>query len=726
MAMHFSKPALITTLVITLLLGSAAYFFSPFSGNQHRDSLMANIGKKLIGKPRLQPTSTDWQPHVLRFAGDGTAGKRDGAALQARFADPFGMVQDQEGNLYVTDAADNNVIRRIAPDGQVSVYAGGKEGFADGERMQAAFNTPSGIAIDKQGNLYVADTGNHAIRKISSQGLVTTLAGNGQAGDRDGDGTSAQLNAPLAVAVDADGNVYVADTYNDKIRRISTDGKVSTIAGGKQNGLLDGAASDALFDTPSGIAINSHKDLIIADTRNNAIRKLTQTGIVSTLEQSASNDKNALMRRPVGLAITHDDHVYIGESGEGRILHLTPDGILRGVTGIDVDFVAGDEKVLRLSSPSGLLVTTAGDVMVADSGTTSIYHLTSAQPATPEQSRFPATSLDLQTMFGGQTFPWPLKPFHTAHEVVGTMGEVRGRTDGEARDHFHSGLDIQGNLGATVYAVADEKVRHPVTAWGYGTLNEGINIDHFSYIHMKAGRDRDNLLIDARRFQILNDMQGKPAAVRIPRGTKFKTGDTLGSINRMYHVHLNYSLGSGEINPLALPFPGFKDETEPMIESIQITNDQGQPLKRKQDNRLLIPRQSPPLNLLVDAYDQSDDNLSRRRLGLYKIGYQFLHANGKAVAGYEQALMTIEFNQLPPDRSSVKVAYAEGSGITVHGNAKTRFLYQASNVVRDGYARNAHLPVDKLAAGDYILRIFAADYAGNVARSGRDLAIRIE
>jgi hypothetical protein len=88
--------------------------------------------------------------------------------------------------------------------------------------------------------------------------------------------------------------------------------------------------------------------------------------------------------------------------------------------------------------------------------------------------------------------------------------------------------------------------------------------------------------------------------------------------------------------------------------------------------------------------------------------------------------MTIEFNQLPPDRSAVKVAYADGSGITVHGNAKTRFLYQASNVVRDGYARNAHLPVDKLAAGDYILRIFAADYAGNVARSGRDLAIRIE
>lgn len=723
--MHFSKPALVATLVITLLLGSGAYFFSPFSGDQYSDGLMANIGKKL-GKKSLQPTPLNWHPHVLRFAGDGTAGMRDGAALQARFADPFGVVQDKTGNLYVTDAADNNVIRRIAPDGQVSVYAGGKEGFTDGERTQATFNTPSGIAIDKQGNLYVADTGNHAIRKISAQGQVTTLAGNGQAGDRDGDSTSAQLNAPLAVAVDADGNVYVADTYNDKIRRISSDGKVSTIAGGKRNGFMDGAAGDALFDTPSGIALNSHNDLIIADTRNNAIRKLTATGTVSTLQQSADNDKDALMRRPVGLAVTHDDHVYIGENGEGRILHLTPEGELKGLTGIDVDFVAGDEKILRLSSPTGLLVTATGDVMVADSATTALYRLTSEQPATPEQTRFPVANLNLQTMFAGKTFPWPIKPFQSAHEVVGTMGEVRGKKDGDARDHFHSGLDIQGNLGATVYAVADEKVRHPVNAWGYGTLNEGINIDHFSYIHMKAGRDRDDALLDTRRFQILYDMQGKPSAVRIPRGTKFKTGDALGSINRMYHVHLNYSLGSGEINPLALPFPGFKDATEPVIESIQITDDQGKPLKRKQDNRLIIPRRSPPLNLLVDAYDQSDDNLSRRRLGLYKIGYQLLHADGKAVAGYENAVMTIEFNQLPPDRSSVKIAYAEGSGITVHGNARTSFLYQASNLVRDGYARNAHLPLDKLAAGDYILRIFATDYAGNVARSGRDLAIRVE
>lgn len=387
--MHFSKPTLITTLTITLLVGSVAYFFLPLSGNKESDSLMANIGRKLGAKSRLEPTSSDWHPHVLRFAGDGTAGKRDGKALQARFADPFGMVQDKEGNLYVTDAADNNVIRRIATDGQVSIYAGSKEGFADGDRMQAAFNTPSGIAIDKQGNLYVADTGNHAIRKISRQGRVTTLAGNGQPGYRDGDSSSAQLNAPLGVAVDANGNVYVADTYNDKIRRISPDGKVSTIAGGKRNGFLDGAAGDALFDTPSGIAINSHKDLIIADTRNNAIRKLTQTGVVSTLQQSASNDKDALMRRPVGLAVSHDDHVYIGENGEGRILHLTPEGILRGITGIDVDFVAGDEKILRLSSPTGLLVTATGDVMVADSATTALYRLTSGQPATPEQTRFP-------------------------------------------------------------------------------------------------------------------------------------------------------------------------------------------------------------------------------------------------------------------------------------------------------------------------------------------------
>jgi hypothetical protein len=132
-----------------------------------------------------------------------------------------------------------------------------------------------------------------------------------------------------------------------------------------------------------------------------------------------------------------------------------------------------------------------------------------------------------------------------------------------------------------------------------------------------------------------------------------------------------------------------------------------------------------PLAIIVDAFDQSDGNAARRRLGLYKVGYQVLGADGAPLPGFEQPLVNIEFNRLPPDEESVKVAYADGSGITVYGSKATRFLYQVTNTVRDGVARQGSWNPAGLAPGDYTIRIFAADYAGNVALAGRDLAITV-
>jgi sugar lactone lactonase YvrE len=193
---------------------------------------------------------------------------------RTRFADPFGVVLDQQGNLYVADGGDNNSIRKIDLAGVSTTLAGGEEGYAEGAGKAAAFNTPSGLAIDAAGNLYVADTGNNAIRKVTPAGVVSTLAGDGLAGNKDGNGAGAQFNGPIGVAVDADGVVYVADTYNDRIRRIAVHGDVTTIAGGKRAGMADGAAAQALFDTPTGLAISAAGELYIADTGNSAIRKL--------------------------------------------------------------------------------------------------------------------------------------------------------------------------------------------------------------------------------------------------------------------------------------------------------------------------------------------------------------------------------------------------------------------------------------------------------------------
>src|SRR5882724_2349527 len=228
------------------------------------------------------PTVVGWQAVVTTLTGDGAPGSTDGQIAKAQFADPFGVAVDSLGNLYVADAGDSNRIRKIAIDGQVATFAGNSEGFRDGQGTSAAFNTPSAIAIDSKNNLYVADTGNNAIRKISSTGLVETLAGDGKPGNRDGPARSAQFNGPIGVAVDKDGNVYVADTYNDRIRQITIDGQVKTLAGGSAPGYQDGPASSALFDTPCGIAVTATGDLMIADTGNSFIRKLTKDGRVST------------------------------------------------------------------------------------------------------------------------------------------------------------------------------------------------------------------------------------------------------------------------------------------------------------------------------------------------------------------------------------------------------------------------------------------------------------
>jgi sugar lactone lactonase YvrE len=174
----------------------------------------------------------EWRAHVDPLAGDGHLGWRDGPAAQARFADPYGLALDPHGTLYVSDGGDNDRIRALRRDGTVATLAGGVEGFRDGQGAAARFDTPSGLALDATGNLYVADTGNHAIRKVTPDGVVTTLAGTGQPGWRDGPGVQAQFDGPMGVAVDASGRVIVADAYNDRVRAIAPDGQVTTLAGG--------------------------------------------------------------------------------------------------------------------------------------------------------------------------------------------------------------------------------------------------------------------------------------------------------------------------------------------------------------------------------------------------------------------------------------------------------------------------------------------------------------
>ena len=670
---------LLLLVLLLLILGSAAGY----------------IIFRLTRKPL--PTPRAWRAHVTTVAGDGSP---------ATLADPFGIAVGEDGTVYVTDAGNSNRIQKIAPEGTVTTLAGGSEGFADGVGPLASFNTPSALAIDQDGNLYVADTSNNRIRKITPEGVVTTVAGDGTAGYADGPAARAQFNGPIGVAVDANGHLYIADTYNDRIRRISTDGQVTTVAGAGQPGYADGQGAMALFDTPCGVAVTSDGSVIVADTGNRQLRKITADGNVSTLQA------NTDLSRPTGLAATHDGFLYVTDLDHARVIQVAPDGSAHVIAS-------------QFTQPSSVALNKkTNELYVTDSANYLVRKLSQQTDATAPPPQTPEDLPKLtNTTLGQQNLLWPVDPQQSPHEVVATLGEVRGSFDStDSRHHLHSGLDVFGPYNEIVRVVRDEKVTGPLPNWGLDSLNEGIRVGVVSYIHMHVGRDKDGKMFDDARFVPLIGAEQKLTRVRVKRGTRFKTGDALGTVNRMYHVHMNIGPPGAEINPLSLSPVGFVDNKAPKIESIQLFDQTGTQLKEKQSDRLII---TGNIRIVVDAYDRTNLNPERRRLGLYKLGYQLLNPDGSPAQGFSEPRITILFNRLPPDDEATKVAYAEESGITVYGSAKTRFLYEVTNSVRDGRAERGSWDTSQLPKGDYTLRIIAADFSGNEAHESREVKITI-
>eukprot|EP00976_Prorocentrum_cordatum_P106651 1194495-Prorocentrum_minimum.AAC.4 len=266
-------------------------------------------------------------PQVLvsTLAGTSEVGHRDGETTAAQFRFPRGVAVDRDTGVIVADFG-NNCIRRISPQGVVSTLAGtGEWGHRDGAGTAAQFRNPSGVAVDWEGNVYVADSDNHRIRKISPQGLVSTLAGIGTAGHRDGAGTAAQFRNPSGVAVDWEGNVYVADFNNHRIRRISPQGLVSTLAGTGIPGYRDGKGNAAQFHRPWGVAVDGDDNVIVADMSNHRIRKISPQGVVSTLAGTGErghrngDDSAAQFNSPAGVAVDGEGNVIVADHGNHRI-----------------------------------------------------------------------------------------------------------------------------------------------------------------------------------------------------------------------------------------------------------------------------------------------------------------------------------------------------------------------------------------------------------------------
>jgi sugar lactone lactonase YvrE len=260
---------------------------------------------------------------VSTLGGTGAQGFVDGIGTAASFSSPEGVAVDRSGNVFVADAS-NNAIRKITTAGVVSTLAGGESiGFVNGTGTAASFGHPTGVAVDSSGNVFVADNWNFAIRKITPAGVVSTLAGGESVGFENGTGTKASFKWPHGVAVDNSGNVFVADKGNHAIRKITPAGVVTTFAGTGAQGFVNGTGTAASFFNPTGISVDNGGNVFVADWGNNAIRKITTAGVVSTLAGGESigfvngTGTAASFSGTIGVAADSSGNVFVADWGDG-------------------------------------------------------------------------------------------------------------------------------------------------------------------------------------------------------------------------------------------------------------------------------------------------------------------------------------------------------------------------------------------------------------------------
>jgi serine/threonine protein kinase/sugar lactone lactonase YvrE len=316
---------------------------------------------------------------ITTLAGQaGVGGSADGAGLQTQFRLPNNVAVDSAGNVYVADTG-NNAIRKITPSGIVSTLAGvaGTHGSADGIGGNARFWAPFGIAVDGASNVYVADTGNNTIRKITPNGVVRTLAGlASHPGSKDGIGNNARFRNPWGVAVDAAGNVLVTDMSNDTIRKITPAGVVSTLAGqAGTGGNVNGVGAGAQFNNPFALAVDKAGNVYVSDSANDIIRKITPSGVVSTLAglpgyagSADGNGDEARFWNPQGLAVDDSGNVYVADTDNNTIRKITPMGVVTTLAGLAgaSGITDGAGKEARFNSPGGIAVNDKGNIYVAD------------------------------------------------------------------------------------------------------------------------------------------------------------------------------------------------------------------------------------------------------------------------------------------------------------------------------------------------------------------------
>ncbi|HEV2448657.1 MAG TPA: IPT/TIG domain-containing protein [Candidatus Sulfopaludibacter sp.] len=328
---------------------------------------------------------------ITTIAGNGAAGFQDAAGTSAQLNSPANVFVTSNGNVYIADDLNQRV--RLLSGGNVTTVAGsGTSGYAgDGSSATAAYLTdPLGVAVDSSGNLYIADTGNQVVRKVTSGGTISTYAGNngfgaGYSGDA-GPATNAQLNSPVGLAIDTSGNLYIADTKNNLIRKVTAgNGNINTVVGNSSTTL-------GYLNQPTGVAVDAAGNIYIANQGNNSIYKFTAaTGRVTRVAGNGSFGSTgdggpatfASLGDPKGVAIDAAGSLYIADTVNNRVRKVTTDGIITTIAGTGRSGYTGDggpAAGAQLSSPSGVFVDSGGNIYIADTANSVIRML---QPVLP-------------------------------------------------------------------------------------------------------------------------------------------------------------------------------------------------------------------------------------------------------------------------------------------------------------------------------------------------------
>lgn len=427
---------------------------------------------------------------VSTFAGQPEKpGSADGQGSAAQFFGPEGIAVDAAGNVYVADAQ-NATIRRITPGGTVSTFAGspGVRGAVDGPIGSSLFHTPVGVAVDSSGRVWVSDLWNQTIRRISN-GQVETVAGaTGQAGSADGTGSAARFNLPTGISVDPSGNVFVADFTNHTIRRVTQDGVVTTVAGtAGQSGKADGTGSAARFAHPTGVAADSAGNVFVADQTNGTIRKIAPGGVVTTFAGSPDNigstDGTGSAARfflPKQVAVDGSRRVWVADTGNATIRRISTDAMVTTVAGTAnlSGFANGAGTTARFNSPQELALEPSGALVIADFGNHMLRRISTdgtvstlaGTPETPGTADGPATSAQFRSPLGvavdssGNAYAadWgnhtirKIAPDGTVTTFAGSAGQI-GTADGTgASARFNGPRAVAAAPDGTIYVTDRE------------------------------------------------------------------------------------------------------------------------------------------------------------------------------------------------------------------------------------------------------------------------------